>query len=107
VRAWNGDSEVCKRIDELLYGALADKPTGLRVLCTAIDSLALPQAIHLVKIDAEGHELAVLRGMANILEKDQPILIVEDNSVDVEPYLANGLLIAKVGRFEQPDVLLF
>lgn len=64
-------------------------PGGLRVLCTAIDSLGLPHPIRLAKIDAEGHELAVLRGMTNILKTDKPILIVEDNSSELQPYLAD------------------
>ena len=48
-----------------------------RVLTLCIDSLQIPKAVRLVKIDAEGHELSVLKGMRNTLERDHPILIVE------------------------------
>ena len=33
--------------------------------------------VGLVKIDVEGHEMAVLRGMAGILERDHPALVIE------------------------------
>jgi len=49
----------------------------LKVLCMPVDSLQLSQRVALVKIDAEGHELAVLRGMTGLLDRDQPTLIVE------------------------------
>jgi FkbM family methyltransferase len=49
---------------------------GLTILALSIDSLALP-AVHLVKIDAEGHELPVLQGMRRLVERDRPVLIVE------------------------------
>jgi hypothetical protein len=45
-----------------------------------LDCLHLPRRAALVKIDAEGHELAVLRGMQALLSKDQPTLVVEVSS---------------------------
>jgi FkbM family methyltransferase len=51
--------------------------TGLQILCLSVDSLQLPHRISLVKIDAEGHELAVLKGMTVLLQRDRPTLIVE------------------------------
>jgi FkbM family methyltransferase len=48
-----------------------------RVLTLRLDSLEIPRAVRLVKIDAEGHELSVLKGMRNTLARDHPILIVE------------------------------
>lgn len=55
---------------------LSSSDDGLRVLTLPIDALMLP-AVRLVKIDVEGHELAVLRGMRSLLERDHPALIVE------------------------------
>lgn len=49
---------------------------------TAADSLASIDhwpRIRLVKLDIEGAELAALRGMANLIERDMPILTVEWN----------------------------
>ena len=57
-------------------------------MCLSIDSLELPHRVALVKIDAEGHELGVLRGMVSLLGRDHPVLIVEDNSEVVETFLA-------------------
>ena len=52
----------------------------LTVLTLPIDSLDLPAVVKLVKIDVEGHELPVLRGMRRLLERDHPVLIVETGS---------------------------
>ncbi len=48
-----------------------------RVYSCAIDQLDFPHRIALVKIDTEGHEEAVLRGMRRLIERDRPVLIVE------------------------------
>src|SRR5262249_17480823 len=56
---------------------LTDQPTGLTVRRPPLDALPLPTRVSLVKLDAEGHELAVLRGMAGLLKRDRPALIVE------------------------------
>ncbi|WP_439576673.1 FkbM family methyltransferase [Elioraea sp.] len=37
----------------------------------------VPEPVGFIKIDVEGHELAVLRGAAGILERDRPALLVE------------------------------
>ena len=41
------------------------------------------EAIHLIKCDVEGHELDVLHGARQVLERDRPSLLVE--SVDDRP----------------------
>jgi FkbM family methyltransferase len=74
-------------LDNFYMAHLSEQTLGLRVLCVTVDSLALPHPIRLAKIDAEGHELSVLKGMSGILRRDKPHLIVEDNSEDVLPYL--------------------
>ena len=33
--------------------------------------------IHLIKIDVNGHELSVIKGLNNIIKKDKPALIIE------------------------------
>lgn len=71
--------------------------SGLEVFCLPIDSLELPKSIRLVKIDAEGHELAVIQGMKELLERDHPILILEDNDSEVVDVLGEfGYLSEKV-----------
>ena len=74
-------------LDNPYMAHLSETSASLRVLCVRIDALELPHPIRLVKIDAEGHELSVLKGMSGILRRDKPTLIVEDNSDDVAVYL--------------------
>ena len=71
-----------------LYMARLD-PDGQqgRVVAVQIDSLRLPHRVSLVKIDVEGHEISVLKGMAHMLRDDRPVLIVEDSSPDTRAYL--------------------
>jgi FkbM family methyltransferase len=61
---------------------------GLTIITLPIDALELPATVRLVKIDVEGHELPVLRGMRALLERDRPVLIVETSSQEVIDLLA-------------------
>ena len=83
---------------------LSAAPGGLSVLSLPIDSLFLSQRIALVKIDAEGHESFVLGGMARLLSKDQPVLIVETGSKDVIASLS-GLGYVPQRLQDSPNVL--
>jgi len=62
---------------------------GVPVMTLSIDSLCLPHCVRLVKIDAEGHELEVLKGMTQLLARDKPVLIVEANCGQVDAFLAS------------------
>lgn len=61
---------------------------GTSIFTLPVDALHVPQPVQLVKIDTEGHELAVLRGMTELLARDHPTLIVEANSGEVVDFLA-------------------
>jgi FkbM family methyltransferase len=61
--------------------------SGLQVLALCFDNLNIAHKIALIKIDAEGHEAGVLRGMRQILLRDKPTLIVETDSSEVEDSL--------------------
>jgi FkbM family methyltransferase len=76
-------------LDNNYMAQLSTSDACLQVLCLPVDSLCLPHPVSLVKIDAEGHELAVLKGMSGLLQRDHPTLIVEDNSAAV-PELLEG-----------------
>jgi len=56
---------------------LVDAGHGLDVLTLSVDALRLPSRVALVKIDAEGHEIAVLRGMAELIRAHRPTLVIE------------------------------
>jgi FkbM family methyltransferase len=50
--------------------------TSARVPLVSLDSLGL-EHVTFVKIDVEGHELAVLHGAAGLIERDKPRLFIE------------------------------
>ena len=52
-------------------------PSGVPVLCLTLDSFSLPHAVRLIKIDAEGHDLHVLKGAQRMIQRDRPVIIVE------------------------------
>lgn len=66
---------------------ITDTPGDLNILSVPIDSLQLPQPIRLVKVDVEGHELPALKGMADLLRRDCPRLIVEGRDPEVAALL--------------------
>ena len=47
--------------------------------------------IDLIKIDVNGHEYSVVRGLERIIKRDKPVLIVEtgDDIKNIEKYLKN------------------
>jgi FkbM family methyltransferase len=62
---------------------------GVPVFRMPVGAIPFPSPIRLVKIDAEGHEPAVLHGLEPILRRDRPHLIVEDSGPGFRPYLAS------------------
>jgi FkbM family methyltransferase len=64
-------------MDNLYESTLDAGAAGPAVLCLTVDALQLPERIAVAKIDVEGAELQVLRGMTATLARDRPILIVE------------------------------
>jgi hypothetical protein len=59
------------------------------VQTAAFDAFQWATRISLVKIDTEGHEMSVLRGMTNLLNHDRPHLIVEASSDGLVPFLSD------------------
>ncbi len=55
---------------------LADDGEGISVEVQTLDGLDLPPP-HVIKVDVEGHELAVLRGGEEMLRRDQPAIVFE------------------------------
>lgn len=83
-------------LDNYYQAGVTNEVAELRVLCAPIDSFGFLQCskneassknIKLAKIDVEGHELAVLKGMERLLNRDHPVLIVEGDSPEVASYL--------------------
>jgi FkbM family methyltransferase len=73
---------------------------GLKSFRIPIDHFPLPHRISLVKIDAEGHESEVLHGMRQLMQRDSPVLIIEDNGTIPQKFLSDlGYRSVKI----QPD----
>ena len=53
-----------------------NKPDEVRYLCLPLDALPIPEA-HVVKLDCEGAELFILRGMTQFISECHPVLLVE------------------------------
>jgi FkbM family methyltransferase len=68
--------------------SITNERSDFRVMTIAIDALNIGERVCLAKIDAEGHDPAVLRGMARLLERDHPTLVVETSSPEAAAYLA-------------------
>jgi FkbM family methyltransferase len=94
VAASQGTRSVTMRVPTLPDGlpnhfmaAISEGAKDLAVLALSVDALELPHPVRLAKIDAEGHELPILEGMTELLERDRPLLVVEANSDAVAEFL--------------------
>lgn len=84
---------------------LTDGEGELAVLTLAVDNLNLPHRVSLIKIDAEGHEMPVLAGLRSIIERDRPLLIVENSSERIAQQLASDGYLCE--RIEGSSNLVF
>ncbi|KKM78116.1 hypothetical protein LCGC14_1363240 [marine sediment metagenome] len=71
---------------------LVEENGDISVLCITIDSLNFPYHISLVKIDVEGSELQVLQGMKNLIERDNPVFIIEGSKTTALRRQSEGYL---------------
>lgn len=83
---------------------ITNDTSKLHVLTLCLDSFDIAQKVTLIKIDAEGHEEYVLRGMQKLLLRDHPVLLIETGSVKIqEDLVAKGYTIEKLDG--SPNVL--
>ena len=68
---------------------ITGEASDLQVMTLALDSLRLEHRVSVIKIDAEGHDPAVLSGADALLARDHPALIVETLSPAAVERLAN------------------
>jgi len=62
------------------YLAHVDANSALQCFTIAVDELHLPGRVGFIKIDAEGHEPHVLAGLAKLIARDRPVVLLERNS---------------------------
>ena len=77
---------------------------SISALAISLEQLRCARRIALIKIDVEGHEAAVLRGLAHILHRDQPIVILETSAgVIQDEMVASGYSVERLNG--SPNVL--
>ncbi|HEX6694048.1 MAG TPA: FkbM family methyltransferase [Longimicrobiales bacterium] len=100
------------------YEAAVSDDGDTTVLQIRLDDLYAERPIRLMKIDAEGHDLEVLRGAAEIIRRHQPALLVEAGGREVVDWLeslgydrhisaegsANQVHLASAPRAHQPGL---
>lgn len=86
------------------YLARVDPDGTLHCLVLTVDSLALPNRVALVKIDAEGYEPRVLAGMSALLRRDRPVVVLERNR-DAEGLLEAAGYQITVSAARSPNVV--
>jgi len=57
---------------------MAINGTGEVITCIRIDDLAFPAPVGFMKIDVEKHEMEALAGALETVERDRPVIIMED-----------------------------
>ena len=62
-----------------------DEGTG--IFAITLDAFLSERPVRLIKIDAEGHEMGVLRGGERLIARDKPTLIVETGTDEPERFL--------------------
>ncbi|MBN8989909.1 MAG: FkbM family methyltransferase [Rhizobiales bacterium] len=75
--AFKADVSLFGRVRLRLYPRLASKDTAVPV--QRVDDLAGNRQVSLIKIDAEGMELSVLRGASAVLKTRHPVVFCEQN----------------------------
>lgn len=71
--------------NNLGFGVLKESVDGVVEVATGDDLLA-DETFDFVKIDVEGHELAVLAGLEKTIARDRPIIYIEVNNVNLRKF---------------------
>lgn len=89
-----------------LYRAHLSDDGDRSVLCFPLDAMPFSEPIRLIKIDAEGHDLQVLKGAEQLVDLYKPMIIVEspDSGPIREWLLERGYTIIKVS-FNSPNII--
>ena len=99
------DCVIAVSYTHLYERAHVSKNGATPVFGISIDALRIPNRVSLAKIDAEGHEMQILNGMQNTIERDLPVLIVEDNNGKVPDFLNRLGYLPGTIRSESPNLI--
>lgn len=76
------DSIVRIKTDEKNSGLAHVSDDGIKVKILRLDSLSLISPIDFMKIDVEGYESFVIRGARETIQRDKPVIVVEQKFSD-------------------------
>lgn len=79
IPAWSNN----RNLKNFYRAALDNSGGDFEVLTIALDDLSIDHPVKLIKVDAEGHDAAVIRGLRKTIERDHPLLVVETVQDDV------------------------
>ena len=72
----------------------------------ALDDVWFDEPVKFIKIDIEGHEVSAFEGMLKLIQRDKPLIWVEDNT-DTAVNFLNKLGYRMIGRdYRTPDFLM-
>lgn len=84
VGSTSGEARIKSRREKDTGYTKLETSKGGGITIVAIDELQIKHKIGFVKIDVEGFELDVIKGMVNILKRDKPFIMIEvwDNNLN-------------------------
>jgi FkbM family methyltransferase len=76
-------------LPDIYLARIVEEPTATQIFALPVDCLSIPGRVSFCKVDVEGHELSVLKGMENLLREHAPTLVVEGHSGEVRDFLGS------------------
>lgn len=67
-------------------GASSVSDSGQITTIVSIDSIS-PENVSVIQLDVEGYELHALKGASATIERDSPVILIEDNKGNCAPFL--------------------
>ncbi len=74
------------------FGGIETGYGDLKVEVTTLDNYAWTSKIHLIKIDAEGNEIEILKGAEELIKKWRPMIYIENDHVEKSTELISWFL---------------
>lgn len=88
VAVGDGDLDIKMKLNPGNMGACEVQPSGdITVQQITLDDLDLPIRVSLIKLDVEWYEPFVLLGAKELIEKDKPLILIEDSKEEYSSLL--------------------
>lgn len=86
-------TEIHLALNRSNWGAHEIQKTGIAIYAYPLDYFAFIDPVTLIKLDVEWHEPQVLESGKNLIQKDKPLILIEDADKTYESLLPNYSLI--------------